>query len=173
MSTLSPLDALVAREEIRQLPLRYAKAVEQRDVEAMVELFVPDARFGAFGDGPEALRSMMTGFLADSLATVILVANHLIDLADADHARGEVWAQALTQDPSGYTEQLLRYDDRYERRDGVWLFVHRRHRLWFGHRPDTSPFDQDPANWPTAQVGVGDVPLADERFRAWWESRRR
>ena len=171
MSGIPPLEALVAREEIRRLPLRYAKAVEQRDVEAMVELFVPDARFGPFGEGPDALRAMMTDFLADSIVAVILVANHLVELDDADHAHGEVWARCFAQDATAYTEQLLRYDDRYERRDGVWRFVHRRHRLWFGRRTD-SPFDQDAADWPAAQHGVGDVPLADERFRAWWEDRR-
>ena len=43
--------ALLARDEIRALPIRYAAAVEARDVDAMAELFAPTARFGAYGDG--------------------------------------------------------------------------------------------------------------------------
>ena len=38
---------LRAREEIRQLPYRYAAAIENRDVDAMADLFVPHAKFGA------------------------------------------------------------------------------------------------------------------------------
>ena len=173
MTDMSDLDAILARDAIRELPLRYAKAIETRDVDAMAELFAADARFGAYGTGPDACRRLMSALMADSLFAVILVTNHIVELEDADRAHGEVWALCYAQTDGGFNEQLLRYDDRYTREQGTWRFLHRKHRLWYGQVRDVSPFDQGAAEWPRSQVGVGDIPLADERFRSWWEQRRR
>lgn len=164
---------LLARDEIRELPLRYAAAIERRDVAAMAELFSPRARFGDYGDGPDGLRALMADSLADTLFAVILVANHLIDLHDGINATGQVWAHCHAQTGAeGFVEQLIRYDDRYEKVNGRWLFAHRKHRLWYGSAHERSPLDQPPAHWPHSQTGVGDIPLADPEFRAWWEARR-
>lgn len=167
------LDELLARDQIRELPLRYAAAIEARDVDAMAELFSPNARFGEHGDGPDGLRALMTGSLSGSLFAVILVANHLVELQDDEHATGQVWAHCYAQTRShGFLDQLIRYDDAYENVDGRWLFAHRRHRLWYGAAHERSPLDQPPANWPHSQIGVGDIPLADPEFNAWWSSQR-
>ncbi|OBF24895.1 hypothetical protein A5727_06355 [Mycobacterium sp. ACS4331] len=165
--------ALLARDEIRALPLRYAAAIEARDVEAMADLFSPRARFGEHGDGPAGLRALMADSLEGSLFAVILVANHLIDLHDDTHATGQVWAHCYAQARSeGFLDQLIRYDDRYEKVDGRWLFAHRRHRLWYGAAHTPSPLEQPAAQWPRRQIGVGDIPLADPEFAAWWRSLR-
>ena len=72
--------AMLARDEIRQLPYRYAAAIEARDVDAMAAaVLAPQARFGEFGDGPDGLRRLMTHSLEGSVFAVILVANHLIE----------------------------------------------------------------------------------------------
>lgn len=173
MADMTDLERLVALDEIRTLPVRYAKAIEQRDVEAMVGLFTADARFGPYGTGPDGVRRLMTETMTDSLVAVILVTNHLVHLDAPDAAHGEVWALCAAQNGGDYVEQLLRYDDRYRREGGEWRFLHRRHRLWFGARRSPSPFEQPAADWPRSQVGVGDVPLADERFRQWWDARVR
>ena len=171
MADLSDLDRLVALDEIRRLPIRYAKAVEQRDADAMAALFTADARFGEYGTGADGARRLMTETMAESLVAVILVANHLVELDLPDDARGEVWALCVAQSDDDFVEQVLRYEDRYRCEDGEWRFLHRRHRLWYGHRRSPSPFEQRPAHWPQSQVGVGDIPLADEQFRRWWEAR--
>ncbi len=166
------LAELLAREEIRTLALRYCAAVEARDVDAMAALFSPRARFGGHGAGPDGLRSLMADSLRDSLVAVILVANHLIDLDGDDVASGQVWAQCFAHTRAdGFLDQLIRYEDRYERVDGRWLFLHRRHRLWYGAAHPVSPLDQPAADWPRSQVGVGDIPLADPVFRTWWQGR--
>jgi hypothetical protein len=161
--------ALLARDEIRQLPYRYAKAVEARDIDAMVDLYSPKARFGECGDGPDGLRRSMAKSLDGSLFAVILVANHIIALEGIDRAKGEVWAHCFAQTRGdGFVEQLIKYEDRYERYEGRWLFLHRRHRLWFGVGR-ASPLMQPAAEWPENQVGVGDIPLSDNDFRLWWK----
>lgn len=162
---------MLARDEIRQLPYRYAAAIEARDADAMCELFSPRARFGEFGDGPDGLRRLMTQRLDGSVFAVILVANHLIDLEGDDQARGAVWAHCFAQSRTdGFVEQLIKYEDRYERDHGRWLFLHRKHRLWYGVGHHESPLRQSAADWPASQVGVGDIPLSDRVFRDWWES---
>ena len=170
--TLSGLERLEALEEIRELPLLYSVAIERRDVDAMAELFSPRARFGSYGEGPEGLRALMGDTMATSIFAVILVANHLVEF-DANGARGQVWARCYAQnDPGDFIEQVIRYEDQYEFVDGRWRFLRRRHRLLFGVAVDASPLDQEPANWPARQVGVGDIPLADPVFAAWHAERR-
>lgn len=165
--------AMLARDNIRQLAYRYAAAIEARDVDAMAQLFSPRARFGEFGDGPDGLRRLMAHSLEGSVFAVILVANHLIDIESRAEARGQVWAQCFAQTRAeGFVEQLIKYEDRYEYHDGRWLFLHRRHRLWYGVARRESPLRQSAADWPASQVGVGDIPLSDSVFRDWWEEHR-
>jgi hypothetical protein len=163
---------LLARDEIRQLAYRYAAAIEARDVDAMAELFSPKARFGRHGEGPDALRRLMVDGLSGSLLAVILVANHLIDFDSGEEARGEVWAHCYAHTAAdGFVEQLIKYEDRYALSDGRWLFMHRRHRLWYGVGHTSSPLDQRAADWPDNQIGVGDIPLSDTVFAEWWAER--
>jgi hypothetical protein len=166
------LEDLLALEQIRRLPLEYSVAIERRDVDHMARLFSPNARFGSHGTGEAGLRALMGASMATSVMAVILVANHLVDLDGPDRAHGQVWARCYAQaEPDGFTEQVITYGDEYERIDGRWLFLRRRHRLWFGATVEPSPLDQPPANWPARQVGVGDLPLDDPVFKAWWEDR--
>ncbi|MEB4212153.1 nuclear transport factor 2 family protein [Mycobacterium sp. 94-17] len=161
---------LLAREEIRQLPHLYAAAIETRDIEAMATLFVPHARFGDYGDGHNGLRRLMSESVEASVFVVILVANHLIELEGEDRAAGQVWAQCVAQTRDGFIEQLLKYEDRYEKYEGRWRFVQRRHRLYYGVRRLASPLAQRAADWPQSQTGVGDLPLADPVFAEWWRA---
>jgi hypothetical protein len=172
MTQRDAVEMLLARDEIRQLPYHYAAAIESRDIDAMADLFSPHARFGEHGDGPNGLRQLMTRSLDGSVFAVILVANHIIEFEGSERASGQVWAlcYAHTQ-ADGFIEQLIKYEDRYERHDGRWLFLHRKHRLWYGVGHRESPLRQPAANWPESQVGVGDIPLADPVFCDWWEKR--
>ncbi|MDG5485948.1 nuclear transport factor 2 family protein [Mycolicibacterium gadium] len=166
------LAKLLSLNEIRELAYKYAAAVESRDVDAMAKLFSPSARFGSYGDGPDGLRRLMVDSMTGSLFAVILVANHLVEFDDDVHARGQVWAHCYAQERTeGFLDQLIKYEDAYEQVDGRWLFVQRRHRLWYGAAHSRSPLDQNAADWPRNQIGVGDIPLADPEFAAWWQTR--
>lgn len=165
------VQAMLAREEIRQLPFRYATAIETRDADAMADLFVPHARFGDYGEGRDGARRLMSDSLDASVFAVILVANHLIELDTEDRAHGQVWAQCFAHTHAeGFIEQLIKYEDRYEKHEERWCFLHRRHRLFYGVNRSTSPLTQSAADWPRNQTGVGDLPLADPAFVAWWSN---
>ena len=95
---LSPMDALVARDEIRQLAYRYADALDRRDLDLLVSLYRPDARFGAHGEGPDACRAFFSESLREIGLAVLLVANHIIEFDDADNATGSVRTHAFIDD---------------------------------------------------------------------------
>ena len=168
------LRQLISRDEIRQLAYRYAAALEARDVEAMAGLFAVRARFGEHGDGPDGLRRLMAGSMRDTVFAVVLVGNHVIEFDADGTARGEVWAQCFAHTlADGFVEQLIKYRDRYIQQDGRWVFLHRRHHLWYGVARESSPLRQRAADWPRSQIGVGDLPLADPVFAEWWATQSR
>ena len=169
---LTALQRVTARDEIRQLAYRYADAVDRRDIDLMVSLFAPGARFGAYGRGADACRRLSEESLAQVGVAVLMVTNHLIDFDSRERAHGSVWCHAHVDDHrEGFIEQLVKYDDRYVLSDGRWLFARRRHLLWHGVARRPSPLDQPPANWPERQVGRGSIPYDDPAWKSFWHNR--
>jgi ketosteroid isomerase-like protein len=162
------LDWLVAHEEIRQLAARYAVAVDSRDLDALVALFVSDVRVGRDRSGRAALRDDFDASLRTVGVTVLNVGTHAIDLVDADHATGRVYCKAEVQDGDRWVHQAVLYDDTYRREDGSWRFVRRHHQLFYGVEVTPNPMDLSPANWPADPDGKGTVPEAWDSWRAFW-----
>src|SRR3954452_6712499 len=118
------VDRLLAYEQIRQLVYRYAVAVDARDLDTIVALFVDDVRMAPGVAGRDALRASYDEMLAANELSILNVGNVLIDFDDDDHARGVVYCRAEMPSPAGdeWIVQAIVYHDRYERRDGAWLF---------------------------------------------------
>lgn len=162
---MDALAQLLARDQIRQLAERYALAVDIRDLDALVALFVSDVDCGRWGQGREALRASFEQQLRGNGPSVMLVANHIIDFDDEDRAQGVVYGIAEAQLPEGWVRQAIQYHDDYVRRGESWLFARRQHRLWYGVVLPYDPLAQPPANWPRSQVGRGTVPECWESWR--------
>lgn len=162
---MEELAELLARERIRELTDRYAVAIDARDLDALIALFVPDVDCGQHGSGRMALRGTFARQLRGSGPTVMLVGNHVIDFEDDTHARGIVYSSVEAARPEGWIRQAVRYHDRYERRDGRWLFVRREHHLFYGVVLPYDPMAQPPAEWPRRQVGRGTVPWCLDSWR--------
>jgi hypothetical protein len=167
---MTPLDRVIARDEIRQLAYRYAWAVDARDIDLLVSLFVPDVRVGGDRVGHGALRDFWRESLSATGVSILFVGNHLIDFSDATHATGGVYCRAQVQDGERWIEQAIHYGDTYERRDGAWLFVRRKHRLWYGVEAAERPLAQQPANWPQRNEGRGTLPEDWPSWHAFWKS---
>lgn len=165
---LSDLERLVGRDEIRQLACRYAWAVDSRDLDALVALFIPDVRVGRDATGRAALRESFDASLRAIGVSILFVGNHIIDFQDADHATGIVYCRGMIQDGERMVEQSIQYRDSYERRDGAWLFVRRVHVLWYGVETAERPLDQRPADWPEHHDGLGTVPYDQESWQRFW-----
>ena len=152
----------IARDEIRQLVARYAWALDSRDLDTLVSLFVPGAVTREFWD--DSLRAVGV--------TVLLVGNHVIELDGPDVAHGIVYCLGRVEDPprSGrIVEQAIVYSDRYARGDdGVWRFAGRKHELFWGVPIAERPLDQPDANWPESTTGRGTLPHRLESWQRFW-----
>ena len=165
-----PIAWLVAHEQIRQLASRYAVAMDARDIDALVSLFVEDVRVGRQQVGRDALRANFTEQLRDLGVTILLVGNHVISLVDEDHATGIVSCRGEIEMGDRWVVQSIQYHDTYERRGGTWLFVRRRHRLFYGADMLDRPIGLPPAHWPASAIGKGDLPETLPTWQAFYRN---
>jgi hypothetical protein len=151
-------ERLLAYEEIRQLAARYALAVDSRNLDALMELFVEDVKVAPGLRGRAALRELFERMLGLERVSFLNIGSHVINILDRTHAAGTVYCFAEMGSPGSWDRQAIAYEDDYERRDGQWFFVRRNHQLFYGVDAQVRPLDQEPANWPDHQVGRGSLP---------------
>jgi ketosteroid isomerase-like protein len=167
---LTEVEWLVAHEQIRQLVARYALAVDMRDLSTLVLLFVDDVAVGRFGSGHRALERSFDESLGAIGLSVLHVGTQVIEVEDPNHASGVVYCQGQIQDGGRLIHQAIVYDDQY-RRDDRWLFVRRRHRLFYGAEVGSNPLGLAPADWPTHHDGRGTLPEEWPTWQRFWERR--
>lgn len=167
-TTTDIVERLWAHEQIRQLASHYAVAVDSRDLDSLVALFVDDVRVGRDTYGREALKASFAVSLRGVGVSMLNVGTHAIDLVDADHATGSVYCHGQIQDGDRWVHQAILYRDTYERRDGSWYFVRRIHELWYGQEAERNPLHQEPANWPEHHDGRGTVPESWPTWAPFW-----
>lgn len=169
---MSDVERLLAYEEIRQLAARYALAMDSRDLDALVALFVDtvghwDGRVGRepLKEGFEwSFRAGMAGRMS-----FVHVGNHVINLIDADTANGTVYCFAELGDRDREDDWLraaIVYEDTYARRDGSWYFAARDHRIFYESQVELRPIKERPADWPKEIVGLQTVPEAWPTWQA-------
>jgi hypothetical protein len=136
---MDELAELMSRDRIRQLAERYALAVDAKNLDVIAGLFADDVDNGQYGQGPEGVKTFFDHVLRLFHCSIHVVANHVIDFDDAEHAHGVVYcnAQHHVLEPEHWFDQALAYWDAYERIDGQWCFRTRTVRAWyrqaFGH----------------------------------------
>ena len=157
---------LLAYEEIRQLASRYAVAIDRRDLDALVNLFIDDVRVGRDSYGRDALRANFEESLGAIGPSILNIGTHQIDLIDDNHATGHVYCKGEIADGDRWIHQAIRYDDTYERRDGHWYFVRRLHKLFYGAEVGVNPLGLPPANWPENPDGLGTLPYEEPTWQA-------
>jgi ketosteroid isomerase-like protein len=152
-----------SRLEIGELPARYAMAIDARDLDTLVGLFVDDVAGGHRGNGRPALRDWYDEVLRRFGRSIHLICGHTVDFIDDDHASGHVYCRAEHEDGDGWYVMAMRYDDVYERRDGAWFFVRRKEHPWYAvdvlDRP-SAPY----VRWPGHEGMRATLP---ERFPTW------
>ena len=156
------LDRVESALAIQQLPIRYALAVDARDVEAWLELFPPDVDCGRHCRGRAALRRTIEGPLATFYRSIHQICGHEHHFIDADHAAGHVYCRAEHEDRGRWIVMAICYFDDYVRQDGQWFFARRRERHWYAAdvegRP-RAPFH----DWPGHDV----PPKLPQAFPSW------
>ena len=134
-------------QELNRLAYRYAAAVDASDEAAFLDVFHRDARLRVYHPDDEEPFIDLAGHdgIGDVLRTMRgiyrktahLMTNHLVDL-DGDAGSGTLLCTArhLMKDPNN-TDVLvvvIRYVDRYARRDGAWRIADRQIRFLWSER---------------------------------------
>jgi hypothetical protein len=130
---LRRLDAIESRLAIGQLPIRYAMAVDGRDVAAWLSLFVPDVRVGRERSGHAELRAFIEPALRTFRRSIHQIVGHRVDLdpTDPDRATGATYCRAEHEVDERWIVMAICYFDDYQRVDGTWLFRRRREQHWY------------------------------------------
>ena len=81
------LDQVQSHLAIQQLAVRYALAVDSRDIDSWLELFLPDVDCGRFGKGRRALRMSIEPALRSFYRSIHLVCGHVIEFDGPSHFR--------------------------------------------------------------------------------------
>ena len=116
------------RVELGDLIARYGRYVDDRDYEALGTLYSHDAVFDTVG-GPKTGHQAVLDYYRERLAlfgpTYHYPHTQEITFTSADQAEGLVCAHAELAIDGEAVWVAIRYDDRYVREDGRWLFRER------------------------------------------------
>ena len=158
------IERLEAIEAIRQLASRYALAIDVRDLDALVELFLEDVQVGRDRFGRAALREWFDHILRNRIKqTAHIVMNHVIEVGTADSASGVVYCRAEHELDENFVVQQMQYWDSYSRRDGQWYFRRRIPLAWYATDVLDRPVGDKKIRWPNQPPREGELP-------GWWPS---
>ena len=126
------LEMLEARAEIGELASAYAIACDEHDMERLTDLFTPDAVFDLpsgimHAEGRDAIAAMFVRMFRIRGPAYHWTHDRCVtfDLANPNQAEGSVLSHAETS-PNGKTSlAAMRYNDRYSKVNGRWLFARR------------------------------------------------
>jgi SnoaL-like domain len=167
---LRRIDRMESQLAIGQLPIRYALAIDARDLDAWVALFVEDVNCGRHGHGRAVLRGLIEPQVRTFYRSIHQICGHAIDFVDGDHATGKVYCRAEHEARGKWVVMAICYFDEYARRDGRWYFVRRKERHWYSsdvlERPGQPVFQNWDA-WPDARP---ELPHAFPTWKDFWEA---
>lgn len=162
------LDRIESSLAIQQLPVRYALAVDGRDLAAWLSLFPESVDCGRNGRGREALRGLIEPSLSTFYRSIHQICGHEYHFIDDHHAAGHVYCRAEHEDGDRWVVMAICYFDEYVREEGRWYFSRRRERHWYSSdivdRP-RAPFH----DWP-AHDAPPTLPQAFPTWRLFWET---
>lgn len=168
---LARIDRIESHQAIQDLVVRYAMAVDRRDVDEWLGMFVDDIDCGRRGKGREALRTFIEPAVRDFYRTCHLITGHVIDSIEGDHATGRVYCRAEHEFGDLWIVMVCVYFDKYERRDGVWYFAGREEDFFYTSDVLERPQDVGFARWP-GPAPRHSPPMMLPRFPSWktfWE----
>ena len=166
MDVLGRLERVEAQLAIQQLPARYALAVDTRNMDALVALFVDDVDCGTRGIGRQALRDRFVASTKHFYRSVHQIVGHSFEIVDADHAGGTVYCRAEHERGDRWIVAAMVYFDRYERRDGTWYFANRDFDFWYCADLLERPQEVDFQRWVIPDIRI-EPQMIKPRFPSW------
>ena len=150
------IDRLESIEAIRQLPAKYALALDMRDSDAWVNLFPEDVRVGGGKSGRKALRDWFDDTHSRQFTgTSHHIGGHIIDFDDPDHAQGIVYSKNEHEAGTEWVIMQMMYFDAYERIDARWYFRRRLPLYWYATDLNKPPIGDCKMRWPGVDAYEG------------------
>jgi hypothetical protein len=145
------------RQELRDLTLRYCRAIDDSDWVALRELFTDEARAGAAGgdETVQRLRSIRSTYGR----TIHTAHGQLVEFTDDDHATGMVPSHAELDIKGETVVCAMRYYDDYVREAGGWRFARRDIAFVYAlpwPRLAGALTDELPVHWPGTEAAPPD-----------------
>ena len=165
---LHRIDRIESHLAIQQLPIRYAIAVDSRDLDGWVGLFVEDVNCGKRGRGRDALKSIIDPDVRTFYRSIHQICGHQVDFVDDDHATGKVYCRAEHEWRGKWVVMAICYFDEYARRDGRWYFVRRREKHWYSSDVLDRPGQPRFQNWEAWPDATPDLPHAFPTWAPFW-----
>lgn len=150
---LARVRRLETHAELEELVTRYCMAVDDRDLDAIVELFTPDGSFGHEGaevaTGAAAIRAFYAERLSGIPYSIHYPHTQLVTIVDDEKADGVVVAQAeMGRLDAPPLRAAMRYHDTYRLHDGRFRFARRSLQFWY-----FAPVDEiDRGRWGAERV---------------------
>ncbi len=163
------LERIEAQLAIQQLAARYAVAVDSRDLDAWVNLFIPDVDCGSYGKGREALKRFIDPAVRTFYRSIHQICGHVIELIDRDHAKGTVYCRAEHEAAGRWVVMAICYFDLYERHDGSWYFARRSEKHWYSSDVLERPGEPQLQNWAAWSDRKPGLPQHFPSWKTFWE----
>ena len=165
---LERLERIEAHLAIEQLAIRYAMAVDARDMDAWVGCFRPDVDMGRRGTGREALRRYIDPMVRRFYRSVHQICGHRVELDGPDRATGAVYCRAEHEVGDRWIVMAICYFDEYARVDGEWYFSRRQERHWYAADVTERPQAVGFTGWEGSSEPA--LPAAFGSWARFWDS---
>jgi uncharacterized protein (TIGR02246 family) len=163
------IDRLESLDAIRQLPAKYALALDMRDMDAMVSLFPDDVRVGKDAGGRLALRAYMDRTLRSPFTgTSHHIGGHVIEFDDPDHAHGVVYSKNEHETGDEWVIMQMMYVDDYVRQQGRWFFGRRLPLYWYATDLNKPPVGPNKMRWPGTDWAEGNFHKLFPSYAEFW-----
>ncbi|MBV1688942.1 nuclear transport factor 2 family protein [Novosphingobium sp. G106] len=164
------LERIESTQAIQMLPSRYALAVDSRDIDTLVNLFVPGVDAGKWGRGRAGLRAFYESVLVGFYRSQHQICGHVFDFVDEDLATGTTYCRAEHEDGDNWVVMIMTYFDEYERVDGRWYFRKHLPSFFYATNIDERPCPPF-AHWPDRDLNPKHF-LGSHAYATWktfWE----
>lgn len=144
------LRRLQDRQELRDLTLRYCRAIDDSDWTALRELFTDRAEVPGAADGDEAV-DLLRSVRSTYGRTIHTAHGQLVEFTDDNHATGMVPSHAELDIKGETVVCAMRYYDDYVREPAGWRFARRQLKFMYAlswPRMAGALTDRLPVHWP-------------------------
>ena len=163
------IERLESLDQIRQLPAKYALALDMRHMDALVSLFEPDVRVGRDTSGRQALRAYMDRTLRSPFTgTSHHIGGHIIEFESPDRAQGIVYSKNEHETGDEWVIMQMMYADNYVRVDGRWFFARRLPLYWYATDLNKPPIGPAKMRWPGTEWVEGNFHKMFASYDEFW-----